>query len=105
MRRLPLFLVLIACMTCLAASDEIVVTQQDKKFSVTLLHAKVGDTIVFKNNDPYVHNIFSLSDPQSFDLGTFGKGEVRKLVLTTPGELEIECAVHPSMKLTIEVSK
>lgn len=105
MRRPLLFLAIIAAMTCIAASGEIVVKQHDKKFSVTVLHAKVGETIVFVNDDPYVHNIFSLSDTQSFDLGTFGKGEVRKLVLTTPGEIEIECAVHPSMKLTVEVAR
>lgn len=95
----------ITALGLLAASKELVVNQQGKKFSVETLRAKVGDTIVFRNDDPYVHNIFSLSDVQSFDLGSFGKGELRKLKLEKSGTIEIECAVHPEMKLTIEVGK
>lgn len=88
-----------------AFANETVVKQQDKKFSAAALKLKVGDTIVFLNNDAFVHNIFSLSDAQSFDLGTFAKGETRKVTLDKPGKIEVECAVHPEMKLTVEVAK
>jgi plastocyanin len=88
-----------------ALADEALVKQQDKKFSATALKLKVGDTIVFQNNDAFVHNIFSLSDAQSFDLGTFSKGETRKIKLDKPGKVEIECAVHPEMKMVVEVAK
>jgi len=81
------------------------VTQSAKAFSVATLKAKVGDTISFRNDDAFVHNIFSLSDTQTFDLGTFAKGETRKVTLDKPGKVEVECAVHPEMKLTVEVSK
>ena len=82
-----------------------VVRQSAKAFSVTSLRARVGDTIEFRNEDPFVHNIFSLSDAQSFDLGTFAKGQTRSVKLESAGRLEIECAVHPEMKLTVEVGK
>jgi plastocyanin len=82
-----------------------VVRQHDRKFSVATLQARVGETIVFTNDDPFVHNIFSMSDAQSFDLGAFGKGESRKLTLKKPGMIEVGCAIHPEMRLTIEVSK
>jgi plastocyanin len=82
-----------------------VVTQASKSFSHKAVQAKVGDTVSFRNDDPFVHNIFSLSDAQSFDLGTFAKGETRKLKLEKPGRVEVECAVHPEMKLVIEVAK
>jgi hypothetical protein len=52
-----------------------------------------------------VHNIFSLSDVQSFDLGTFAKGELRQVKLEKPGKIEVECAVHPEMRLVVEVTK
>ena len=81
------------------------VTQSAKAFSAATLKAKVGDTISFRNDDAYVHNIFSLSDTQTFDLGTFAKGETRKLKLEKEGTVEVECAVHPEMKMTVEVSK
>ncbi|MET0534709.1 MAG: plastocyanin/azurin family copper-binding protein [Steroidobacter sp.] len=81
------------------------VTQNGKAFSTTTLKAKVGDTVSFRNDDPFVHNIFSLSDTQNFDLGTFAKGETRKVKLEKEGKVEVECAVHPEMKMVVEVSK
>lgn len=104
MRTLYLTLLLLS-LSAAASGAEYVIKQEHKTFSVATMKAKVGDTLAFVNYDPYVHNIFSLSDVQSFDLGTFGKDETRKVKLLGPGTLEIECAVHPAMKLTIEVSK
>lgn len=80
-----------------------VITQSAKAFSTKTVQAKVGDSVSFRNDDAFVHNIFSLSDVQSFDLGTFGKGEVRQVKLEKAGRVEVECAVHPEMKLVIEV--
>lgn len=80
-----------------------VVTQSAKAFSAKTVQAKVGDSVSFRNDDAFVHNIFSLSDVQSFDLGTFSKGEVRQVKLEKAGRVEVECAVHPEMKLVVEV--
>ena len=81
------------------------VAQIKKTFSVPVLKAKVGDTVTFKNDDEFAHNVFSLSEVQNFDLGSYKKGETRQLKLTTPGTIEVECAIHPEMKMRIEVSK
>jgi plastocyanin len=102
----PKFLMLAVtlCASSSFAADHLV-SQTGKAFSTKALSAKVGDTLSFRNEDPFVHNIFSLSDAQSFDLGTFAKGEVRSVKLQSSGKLEIECAVHPEMRLTVEVAK
>ena len=81
------------------------VGQAKKAFTVTSLKAKVGDTITFKNDDDFAHNVFSLSDVQSFDLGSYKKGETRSLTLSAAGTIEVECAIHPEMKMKIEVAK
>jgi len=86
------------------AGDQ-VVGQAKKAFTVGVLKAKVGDTITFRNDDEFAHNVFSLSDAQSFDLGSYKKGEVRTVKLTAPGTIEVECAIHPEMKMKIEVAK
>jgi plastocyanin len=86
-------------------AEEIIVNQKNKAFSVKSLKAKVGDTVVFKNEDPFFHNIFSLSEAHTFDLGSFPQGQTRKLVLSKEGKIEVECAIHPDMKLVIDVSK
>ncbi len=103
--------VLLACCLLLlspaAAVDatEFVVTQKNKAFSVPALKVKIGDTVTFKNDDPFFHNIFSLSEVQTFDLGSFPQGQSRKITFTKEGKVEVECAIHPDMKLVVEVTK
>ena len=87
------------------AASNFAVGQAKKAFTVPVVKAKVGDTITFKNDDEFAHNVFSLSDVQSFDLGSYKKGELRTVKLTAPGTIEVECAIHPEMKMKIEVSK
>lgn len=96
---------LMALLAFAAHAETFEVTQKNKTFSVPKLKAKVGDTIVFKNDDPFFHNIFSLSETQTFDLGSFPQGQSRKVTLAKEGKVEIECAIHPEMKLIVEVAK
>jgi len=102
--RLSLVGVIIACAMPALAGDQ-TVSQAKKAFTVGVLKAKVGDTITFRNDDEFAHNVFSLSDVQSFDLGSYKKGDVRTVKLTAPGTIEVECAIHPEMKMKIEVAK
>src|SRR5688500_1750974 len=80
------------------AASTLAVGQAKKAFTVSVLKAKVGDVITFKNDDEFAHNVFSLSDTQSFDLGSYKKGETRSVTLTGSGTIEVECAIHPEMK-------
>ena len=64
---------------------------------------KVGDEIRFTNQDPFFHNIFSLSDTMFFDLGSYPQGEFRSIKVEKPGVVEVECAIHPSMQMKIIV--
>ena len=86
------------------AADHLV-TQQGNQFSTRELRVKAGDTVSFRNDDPHFHNIFSLSDTQPFDLGSFRGGESRKVTFAKEGEVDVECAIHPNMKMTIKVAK
>jgi plastocyanin len=64
---------------------------------------KVGDTLRFKNYDPFNHNIFSLSEAATFDLGSYPKGQSKVVKFDKPGKVEVECAIHPQMHLTVNV--
>jgi plastocyanin len=94
---------LAAACAATAWSAEFVVIQKNKHFSVDHLKIKVGDTVKFLNEDPFSHNIFSLSDAKSFDLGSYPQGQSKSVTFDKPGTVLVECAVHPDMKLTIEV--
>jgi plastocyanin len=91
--------------TAVIASQEHVVTQKNRNFSLKKLAVKVGDTVRFTNEDGFAHNVFSLSDTKSFDLGSFGQGVSRSVVFDKPGAVEVECAVHPDMRMVVEVAK
>jgi plastocyanin len=86
-----------------AQAAEIVVSQKNKDFSQKHVKLKVGDSISFRNDDPFFHNVFSLSDTTSFDLGSYPQGQSKSVKFTKAGTVEIECSIHPNMKLVVEV--
>lgn len=92
----------------LAQAEEFTVTQTDKTFKmngtkVANLTIKAGDSIRFLNEDPWFHNVFSLSDLKTFDLGSYPKGQSKTVTFEKPGQADIECAIHPGMLLKLEV--
>jgi len=106
MKRSTLMILLaLAVSGVVAAGKEHLVSQKGKAFSTAALKVKVGDTVTFRNDDPFFHNIFSLSDVQSFDLGSYPQGQERKATFTKAGRVEVECAIHPDMKMVVEVQK
>lgn len=89
----------------MAIAEEHWVGQKDKAFSADELTVKVGDSVHFKNEDPFFHNVYSLSDLKMFDLGSFPEGEHETVVFEESGELEVECAIHPDMMMLITVEE
>jgi plastocyanin len=86
------------------AAQEHQVSQKNKAFSAKKLSIKVGDSVKFVNDDSFAHNVFSLSAAKSFDLGSFGNGGTKSVTFDKAGKVEVECAVHPDMRLDIEVA-
>jgi plastocyanin len=87
-----------------AGAAEHVVPQKDKAFSLATLNVKVGDKVSFRNDDGYAHNVFSLTDAMPFDLGAYAQGQTRSVTFTKAGKFEIECAIHPDMRMLINVA-
>jgi len=88
----------------LHAADHLV-DQKDKQFTITSLRIKVGDSVTFRNSDPFAHNVFSLSDVKGFDLGSYAKGQSKSVTFDKAGKVEVECSIHPTMQMVIEVVK
>ena len=98
----------ILLMPTITRAEEVVVSQTNKTFmmkgvKVENMTIKAGDTISFLNGDPFFHNIFSLSDLKTFDLGSYPKGQSKSVTFDKPGQADIECAIHPQMLLKVEV--
>ena len=80
------------------------VQQIDRRFLPDLLVVPIGSTVSFPNMDPIFHNIYSLSKPKSFDLGSYDKGETRKVTFQKAGIVDVYCHLHPNMAATILVT-
>ena len=96
---------LVALLPAVAGAAQFEVEQKNMAFSTPTLKIKAGDTIQFKNADAVSHNIFSISDAKTFDLGAFTNGQSKAVTFDKPGTVDVECAIHPSMKMKVEVEK
>lgn len=74
---------------------EIAIT--DKTYAPHVVVVPVGSTVRFPNHDPFNHNVFSVSEPNSFDLGLYGRGEAKAHTFERPGLVRVYCNVHPRM--------
>ncbi len=68
-----------------------------KEFSPRLLVVPVGSTVNFPNLDPILHNVFSVSGRNAFDLGLLGKGAGKSATFREPGVVRVFCNVHHAM--------
>ena len=96
----PMFVLVFPLM---AADHEIV--QSDRTFSKPEINVKVGDQIVFKNDDEVTHNVYSVTRGMGFDLKRQAPGASSTVPFTKEGTAEIQCSIHPKMKLIVHVSK
>lgn len=88
-----------------SASDTLQQIEQiDRRFSPDLVVVPAGSTVSFPNLDPIFHNIYSLSKAKAFDLGSYDKGETRRVQFPKPGIVDVYCHLHPNMAATIIVT-
>ena len=73
------------------------IVQRDKTFVPHLLVVPAGSTVEFPNNDPWLHNVFSISRRIQFDLGLYGTGVLKSVRFDRPGVSYLFCSIHPEM--------
>ena len=108
MVRIPTLIAVAAAMTLTAAiarADGVTVYQEDKKFSEAEVTIKAGQSVVFANKDPITHNVYSKTPGMSFDLRTQKAGESSEVKFDHAGESDVQCAIHPQMKMKIKVTE
>ena len=75
-----------------------VLNQLNKAFIPHVLAIGVGDTVSFRNDDPYFHNVFSLSPGQEVRHRPLPGGRsYAKTLRPGPGPVELLCNIHASM--------
>ena len=68
-----------------------------KEFRPRALTVPVGSTVRFPNQDVILHNVFSVSGRNRFDLGLYRRGEGKSATFEHPGVVRVFCNVHQSM--------
>lgn len=86
-----------------AVAADYTVTQKNKQFDKAELTVSAGDAVRFVNQDDHAHNVYSRSSGNTFDLGLQDPGTGESVVFSTPGTVNVRCAIHPKMKMTVTV--
>jgi plastocyanin len=89
--------------SALALAANYTVHQKGRKFSSEVTTLRTSQTLVFLNDDTVPHNVFSTSRGNEFDLGSLGPGSSTEVTFTQAGEVEVICAIHPRMRMTLEI--
>jgi len=80
------------------------VAQKNKSFVPRVLGAPVGSKVAFPNADAVFHNVFSLSQPQPFDLGLYRSGASETRTFSEAAAYHIFCNIHPQMVAFVVVA-
>jgi hypothetical protein len=81
--------------------DTLVVLTEGKEFRPRITVLTAGSTVSFPNNDPFNHNVFSLSPEAPFDLGLYGRNRSKTADFPRPGLIRVYCNVHATMSAFI----
>lgn len=69
----------------------------NKEFTPHILAVPVGSRVQFPNQDKILHNVFSVSPGNAFDLGIYRSGPPKEKRFEQPGLVRVFCNVHQSM--------
>jgi plastocyanin len=96
---------LLAVVAALPAFAGHTVHQKGKTFSQPELAVKPGEQITFVNDDAVVHNVFSATAGNAFNLKAQAPGSSASTTFASEGTVDVRCAFHPTMKLRVVVKK
>jgi plastocyanin len=71
--------------------------QRDKSFVPSVIAITKGSSVDFPNEDKFFHNVFSLSEGNTFDLGLYRAGESKSVTFERTGVVDVYCNIHPQM--------
>ncbi|MFQ5449685.1 MAG: tetratricopeptide repeat protein [Nitrospinaceae bacterium] len=84
-------------------AGEFTIRQKDLHFLPEHTVIPVGSTVTFVNEDVEVHNIYSKSRNNQFNLGAMAGGASKSIKMTQAGPVVLRCNLHKSMFGTLFV--
>ncbi len=86
-----------------AAPGRATVRQVGEMFAPRVVAVSTGSMVEFPNDDPFFHDVFSLSRAATFDLGRYPRGESRTRRFDRSGLVKVFCHFHSHMTALIRV--
>ena len=80
-----------------------IIDQKGKTFIPHSITVSPGDTITFRNSDPFAHNAYTDNEDNEFDIGMQSSGTEKVITINAGSDFSIECAIHPNMLLEVAV--
>jgi plastocyanin len=84
-------------------SEKYKIASQNKSFTPHVQAVPVGAKVTFPNLDDIMHNVFSISRGNRFDLGLYKSGASKTNQFKNPGLVRIYCNIHPQMSAFVMV--
>ncbi len=85
-------------------TQSITIAQDNLQFSPAISVVQVNSTLTFVNNDREVHNIYSKSLKNQFNLGAMASGTSRSIMVKDAGPIVLRCNMHKDMIGTVFVA-
>jgi plastocyanin len=98
---LSLVFVFVASFAGAAAVHRIV--QKGRAFALNDITIPRGDTVLFTNDDEFLHQIYVDSKNMSFDSPEQAPGQTIEVNFPRSGIFPVRCHIHPKMLLTVRV--
>ena len=80
-----------------SVNNEATIAMRGREFLPHTAVIRIGGTVVFPNQDPFSHNVFSNAEPGGFDLGLYRRGARRAANFSQSGVFPIFCNIHARM--------
>jgi plastocyanin len=86
-----------------SADDSHTIVQLGRAFQPGEVTIAAGDTLTFRNQDEFIHQIYVKSDTMNFDSDEQPPGRDVLLRFTASGTFRVRCHIHPKMLLIVHV--
>lgn len=86
-----------------APAEAVTLTTARRQFVPRVIVVEAGSVVRFPNDDPILHNVFSSSPGNRFDLGLYGESDGLTHRFDQPGLVRVFCNVHSRMSAHIVV--
>lgn len=104
MRALMMLTMTASALASAAGAEEITIGMAGAAYAPAMVEAKIGDIIVFDNDDDVAHDVFIPTLGYAADLGRQDPLATTTLNLGRAGMFEVECVLHAGMHARVVVT-